>query len=415
MRIPNQAENGSRSSSDALVHWIGRASRADSREALQQISPPTNGGGSRKEQTKKQQIKYMMNAKKLITLSGAVLLALTSTALPDGKHHDDDGNGNPGSVPPDVNKRQDQSQYVYTTVNVGPYNPPSSSWFGINNSGELVGNTGWPEPAPAGTTPPEIIVATLLDKGNLTTWSATLPDGSTSPFSEFIAVKDNGVILGDYVDDATPAEWHEFVRSPDGHITLLPPVPVPGGAPSYFMFENEDMNNEGTIVGTFTLDPNWQNDPFSGLGAQGFILKDGKYTTWAYPGASMTLFEGINDKGTICGGWFDGAGNQYAFLLNKDGSTTSIEPPASLSPAVPANSVAVALNDNDELLGWYTYYDVTTAATVWRGFLLSHGVYTQIYLPNDAGDTYANSINDEGVIAGTYGGFNYGFIATPVH
>jgi hypothetical protein len=274
-----------------------------------------------------------MNAKTIITLSGAVLLALTSTSVAGNWRHHYNGNGNPGFAPPCAGKGQ--SQYVYTTANVGPYNPPGCSWFGINNFGELVGNTGWPGPAPAGITPPEIVVATIFDQGNLTTWSATLPDGSTSPYSEFMGVNDKGVAIGDYLDDANPRLAHDLIRSPDGHITLLPPVPVPGGAPSYFVYFNEAINNEGTIVGTFTLDPNWLNDWGNGdLPAfQGFILKDGKYTTWAYPGATQTFFEAINDNGTIGGQWVDAAGTGYAFLLNKDGSTTSIQVPASSSAA----------------------------------------------------------------------------------
>ena len=115
----------------------------------------------------------------------------------------------------------------------------------------------------------------------------------------------------------------------------------------------------------------------------------------------------------------DAAGNWYGFLLNKDGSTTSIVPPASLSPAIPPNfsaqSLVNGLNNHDEVVGFYLYYDVTTGATFWRGFLFSHGTYTQIYLPNDAGDTYPVSINDEGVIAGTYDNAMQGFVATPVH
>jgi hypothetical protein len=361
-----------------------------------------------------------MNAKRIIALSGAVLLALTSTCLAAGWRHHYNGNGNPGLGPPGAG--YGQSQYVYTPLNVGPYNPQGTTWYGINNSGELVGNTDWPGPAPAGTTPPEIVVATILDKGNLTTWAATLPDGSKSPWSEFIGVNDKGVIVGDYYDEDLSVLGtiaYDFVRSPDGHITLLPPVPVPGGAPSYFVDENISINNEGTIVGTFTLDPNWQNDQAPAYASQGFILKDGKYTTWSYPGASATWFNAINDKGTIGGEWMDAAGNAYGFLLNKDGSTTSIVPPASLSPAGPPNFSAVswveALNNDDEAVGPYLYYDGATGATTWGGFLLSHGIYTQIYLPNEVGDTEPCSINDEGVIAGGYGGWQYGFVATPVH
>jgi hypothetical protein len=357
-----------------------------------------------------------MNAKKLITLSGAVLLALTSTCLADDWGNRHNGNGNPGSGPPGGG--HGPLQYVYTTVNVGPYNnPPGTIWFGINNSGELVGNTD----GNTGPGTPEITVATILDKGVLTLWSATLADGSASPWSEFMAVNDSGQILGDYEDDATPPEFHLFTRSRGGDITLLPPV-EPG---AFFVSESEDLNNEATIVGTFTLDANWVHDFFIGgdavaLAAQGFILKDGRYTTWAYPGATSTFFSGLNDKGTIAGGWVDSAGNWNAFLLNKDGSTTSIVPPASLSPVLGGYVEAIDVNNNDEVLVQYTYYDDTTGVTVPSSFVLSHGIYTQIYLPSPQYpiDTiiYPQRINDEGVIVGGWGpGGNEGFVATPVH
>ncbi|MGA2659062.1 MAG: hypothetical protein ABSH34_16290 [Verrucomicrobiota bacterium] len=326
-----------------------------------------------------------MNTTKIISLSGAVLLALTSTCLAAG---------------------HGQLEYVYTTVYAGPPESPGTTWFGINNSGELVGNRSFPA----------ITVATILDEGILTTWSATLPDGSPSPWNEFTGVNDNGVIVGDYFDESFTLAY-DFIRSRHGDITLLPPV-EPG---AFFVDENLGINNEGTVVGTFTLDPNWFSD-WPAFVPQGFILKHGKYTTWAYPGASAvgTFFAAINDKGTIAGAWWDAAKNFHAFLLNKDGSTTSIEPPASLSPAVPADSFAVALNDNDEVLVWYNYQDDATGATISSSFLLSHGIYTQIQLPNPQYPidtlTYANSINDEGEIAGAYGpNESEGFVATPVH
>ena len=344
-----------------------------------------------------------MNAKKLITLSGAVLLALTSTCLAGDWRHHSNGNGNPGFGPPGAGCGQ--SQYVYTTVYAGPPETPGTTWFGINNSGELVGNRSFPD----------ITVAEILDKGNLTTWSATLPDGSPSPWSEFLGVNDNGVIVGDYFDETFTLAY-DFIRSRDGDITLLPPV-EPG---AFFVNEDLGINNEGTVVGTFALDPNWSSD-WPAVVAQGFIFKDGKYTTWTYPGATETVFNGINDKGTIAGAWLDAAENWHAFLLNKDGSTTSIEPPASLSPAVPAHSFAVALNDNDEVLALYHCHDNATDATFQSSFLLSHGVYTQIQFPPNPQYpidtiTAALSINDEGVIAGAYGpNWSMGFVATPVH
>jgi len=116
----------------------------------------------------------------------------------------------------------------------------------------------------------------------------------------------------------------------------------------------------------------------------------------------------------------DSAGNWNAFLLNKDGSTTSIVPPDSLSPVLGGYVEAIDVNNNDEVLVQYTYYDATTGVTLPGSFVLSHGVYTQIYLPSPQYpiDTsiYPQRISDEGVVVGGYGpGAVYGFVATPVH
>lgn len=72
------------------------------------------------------------------------------------------------------------------------------------------------------------------------------------------------------------------------------------------------INSAGTVAGFFSL---------SGMHA--FLLKNGVASQIDYPDdrAVATLFEGINDKGLVSGGWQDADGNSFAFLYDSNAST----------------------------------------------------------------------------------------------
>jgi hypothetical protein len=185
---------------------------------------------------------------------------------------------------------------------------------------------------------------------------------------------------------------------PDWMIHFLPPVM----AGAVFRARNVGINNENTIVGSFTVNPD-----LPGSGVQGFILKDGVYTVFNHPDpdAVATFLDDINDNDAMCGRWVDAQGNGHGFLRYKDGSLVPVEVPGAVGTG------AEGLNNQDEVVGFY----IDTAGN-WHRYVFSKGVYTTLDYPNDGGTTEAFGINDEGVVVGTYGGNDsYAFIGTPVH
>jgi hypothetical protein len=260
-----------------------------------------------------------------------------------------------------------------------------ASAFGINEDGQIVGN--FPKYASDGVTIQ--IHGFLFEKGAFL--DVAIPG---SPWTELLRINDHGVAVGDYQDvygDYSNA--HDFVRRPDGTIHLLAPV-MPGAA---FQSQSVGINNDGTIVGSFVL--------ADGI-PQGFILKHDVYTVFNYPGATATFLTDINDSGTIAGFRQDAQGNYHGFLRHEHGSLAPVEVPG----AGPIGSAAVGLNNQGDVVG--TYFD---AASNQHGFVLSGGLYNTLDFPNDGGFTSANSINEKGVIVGTYGpGGEQAFIAIPV-
>lgn len=336
--------------------------------------PQARGAYKRKKQTMKkaqQPMKRRAGRTTALGLAGLVgLLTLPATSRASGGQKD---NGN----------------YEFTAFNVPTTVPVSpgigTTAFGINNRGQIVGN--FPTYAPDGVT--VWIAGFLFEDGKFIDLS--IPG---SPWTELIKINDHGVAVGDYLDpDQNTFQAHHFVRRVDGTIQLLPPV-MPGAG---FLAENIGINNQGTIVGSFDL--------ADGV-PQGFILNDGAYSIFNYPGAAGTFLREINNSGTILGFWLDAQGNLHGFLRDSKGSLAPIEMPG----AGVGGTFAFGLNNIGEVVGMYFGTDSNL-----HGFVLSHGVYITLDAPNDGGYTAALGINDEGVIVGSYGpGGDEGLIATPV-
>lgn len=290
--------------------------------------------------------------------------------------------------------------YTFQTFDV-PGAAPSlgySANYGINNRGEIVGN--YSRFAADGVTP--LSIGFLFDHGTFINVNLS----GLAGYTEVDAINDNGVAVGDYSDaPVNSLNVDFFVRRRDGRIHLLPPV-APGAG---FFAGAVSVNDEDTIIGTFTLTPEAITWPF---GLQGFILEDGEYRLYNYPGAAQTVLLGINDLGTMVGWWEVAHLAQHGFLVHKDGTVAPVEVPG------PFITTPVSINNKGNVVGIYA----DTAFTSQHGFILSHGVYTTLDYPGTTGTigggaTAANSINDRGEIVGSYldlSGNWHGFIATPV-
>lgn len=142
------------------------------------------------------------------------------------------------------------------------------------------------------------------------------------------------------------------------------------------------INAEGDIVGFY-------RDSANNL--HGFLRSsDGDFTAIDVPveAGNMTEALGINDRGDIVGQYM-AAGKMHGFLLSHDGDFTSL-------PLNSTGTSAHGINDRGDIVG--------VIDSGLHGFLLSrHGTTTQIDVPLPVvTDTQAYSINDRGVVAGSF-------------
>jgi uncharacterized membrane protein len=126
-----------------------------------------------------------------------------------------------------------------------------------------------------------------------------------------------------------------------------------------------------------------------------------------YPGATQTWPWSINNRGDIAGYVEDSAGNTHGYLL-QNGVYTLLDVPGA------AYTIAVGLNDSDEVVGlyWITVADCLSPNSSTYGFLYSQGAYTTLNLPGTTGYE-AESINNAGQISAEYyeaSGYLYSYI-----
>jgi uncharacterized membrane protein len=132
------------------------------------------------------------------------------------------------------------------------------------------------------------------------------------------------------------------------------------------------------------------------------------FTTFDFPGATLTRVLGINNRGDMVGVYNIPVqrgsvppGKAHGFLIAKEGSVSTIDFPGSPS------SQTVAVNDEGEIVGEYR-----DAARVLHGFLLIDGRFSTIDFPGalevevtptgDPGGTRALGNNNAGEIVGRY-------------
>ena len=176
---------------------------------------------------------------------------------------------------------------------------------GINNSGQIVGETGND--------------GFLLSGGNYTTLDVP---GST--FTQPVGINDAGQIVGVYGAGSN----HGFLLSGGAYSTL----DVPGATYT----QPNDINDSGQIVGYYVS---------SGL-FHGFVLNAAGYSTLDFPGSTFTRAYGINDAGLMVGDYEDVNGSRHGFLLS-GGNYTTVEFPG-------ANfTIASGINNAGQIVGEY--------------------------------------------------------------
>ena len=139
-------------------------------------------------------------------------------------------------------------------------------------------------------------------------------------------------VVGAYIPEGAQYA-NGFERSADG--TFSAPIIAPGG--DVVQTLATAINDTGTIAGAYTTNLGYTH---------GFFLKDGVYTVFDYPGAYLTMIQGINDAGDFVG-W-------YILLDQTGGAFASIG--GNLIPIAIPNSTYVSpsdINNKGEIAGWY--------------------------------------------------------------
>jgi hypothetical protein len=292
--------------------------------------------------------------------------------------------------------------------------------------------------------------------GKITTFDAPGADTTPGDFNGTLpsAINDAGAITGVYYD--VSSEAHGFLRSPKGAFTTFDVTGTPIGTTV-----PRGLNLEGTIVG-LTTDQNGAFRPFLrrpdgtfatwsvpgecdtpnttgcyGSGAYTINLfgtidagyednsgnfvshgllrsADGKLTTYNVPGAGTGSYQGtgcpgcarsINLFGAVAGYYIDENNVVHGYLRSPTGEFTTFDVPGEGPQGLNCYAdCSLGLNDFGAITGYYL-----DANNVYHGFVRSpEGKITTFdapgadTTPGDFNGTYPNSINDAGVITGTY-------------
>lgn len=233
--------------------------------------------------------------------------------------------------------------------------------------------------------------------------------GTTSP----IALNLEGAIVGYYLDQNSV--FQSFLRKPDGSFESWsgPGQCETSPATDCFGGGAVGINALGIISGTY-------EDNSVNFVQHGQIRSaQGKVTRYDVPGAQSTTGAAsgspINLFGTIAGYYIDPNNVRHGFLRSPLGTFTRFDIP----DASPGNGCfsdcPLGLNDWGAVTGFYL-----DANEVWHGFLRNpEGQITSFDAPGadlnpgDYNGTYPYSINDAGVITGSYQDSNntfHGFI-----
>jgi probable HAF family extracellular repeat protein len=125
--------------------------------------------------------------------------------------------------------------------------------------------------------------------------------------TDVFMAEDNGrVMVGDAVMEFDAA-LHGYVRSKAGNFQLIdfPGLSAPCTGPRW-------INERGDIVGLFAY-VNTGDDCFAGPPLHGFLLRQGKYVSIDFPGSTSSVVLAINDDGQIVGWYTDKDGNTHGF------------------------------------------------------------------------------------------------------
>jgi uncharacterized membrane protein len=156
------------------------------------------------------------------------------------------------------------------------------------------------------------------------------PAGNT----EYLGINDAGLAVGFYTDRR--GVEHAFERdAKTGKVLDVRPA----GSLSVVA---SAINERGEIVGYMTT---------SRRVVKGFLLSDGRFTIFSYPGASATRPLGINKQGDVVGSYDDASGQTHGFILHTQ--TASLRWNTFGEPVARSLTVLTGINARGDLVGYY--------------------------------------------------------------
>jgi hypothetical protein len=239
-----------------------------------------------------------------------------------------------------------------------------------------------------------------------------------------------GIITGFYVAYDNVA--HGFVRSPDGHFTIIdgPGVPSslpdsddPFSPPSTWINSNDPgtygaaLDPAGNVAGYY-VDANGA--------AHGFLqARDGKFTSFNVKDAGNQANQGtyavnMNPEGTIAGYYVDAQGGWHGFVRTRDGAISPFEAPDGTGSTW--TGWTACLNERGEVAG--AYYDsngnqrgfVRKPDGTFEPFAYQNSDQNKDLTPWSSQGTNIWAINAQGAVAGVYVDSNnvyHGLVRSP--
>jgi hypothetical protein len=214
----------------------------------------------------------------------------------------------------------------------------------------------------------------------------TLDNDRDLAFNQLLGINNEGVIAGYFGSGAQ--------GQPNKGYVLLPPYRqydyINENFPGSVQTQVTGLNNRGVTVGFWSSmnTENMTNNNF------GWVNVDGRFRTADFPtndpaDPPMDQLLGVNDSNIAVGFWVDGDANNHGYEYNINTNTyRSVVDPQDTS----ASLQATAINDRDDIAG-------TIGSD---GFLLTHGGQFITLSAPDASSTMALGVNDSDEVVGTY-------------
>ena len=219
----------------------------------------------------------------------------------------------------------------------------------------------------------------------------TLDDQADPTFNQLLGINNEDTIAGYFGSGAAghPNKGY-LLLAPHGHGSFQNE-----NFPGSVQTQVTGLNNNGVTVGFWSSMNNASmvNDN-SGFWARNGQFHNANFPTGASASPPVDQLLGVNDSGVAVGFWTDANGNNHGYTVNVNtGKFSSVTDPNASS----AGLTAAAINSGGDVAGFYT----NPANGNTDGFLEGGGEFIDLSVPG-ASSTMALGVNDNDEVAGTY-------------